>query len=88
MAVLRWFLPRENSDIIERTIMLKIFAGLFVCGKFLVAGRRGRRPLHGCAKILVLPGYLLNPKNIFYESSLPTFLGKRAAARKLTNLFL
>ena len=33
MAALRWFLPRENSDIIERAIKLKILAIQFVCRK-------------------------------------------------------
>ena len=48
MAVLRWFLPRENNCIIERAIKLKILAVLFVCENFLLTGRRGRRPLQSC----------------------------------------
>ena len=58
MAVLRWFLPRENRCIIGRTMKFKMLAVLFVCGNFLLAGQRGvvnaaasRRPLQGCTKL-------------------------------------
>ena len=47
MAALRWFLPRENSRIINRKVKFEIFAIPWFCLKslaFFMTGRRNRAP--------------------------------------------
>ena len=63
MAVLRWFLPRENSDIIERAIKLKILAIQFVCRKSVLKWGRvvvGADPYKVVGRFLYLSVYLQN----------------------------
>ena len=72
MAVLRWFLPRENSDIIERAIKLKILAIQFVCRKSVL---KWGRVVEGADPYMVVRNFwsfpsIHKPNNLFFESSL------------------
>ena len=72
MAVLRWFLPRENSDIIERAIKLKILAIQFVCRKSVLKWGRvvvGADPYMVVRNFWSFPS-IHKPNNLFFESSL------------------
>ena len=79
MAALRWFLPRENSDIIERAIKLKFLAIQFICRKSVLKWGRvvvGADPYMVVRNFWSFPS-IHKPNNLFFESSFGPFLSRK-----------